>query len=279
MAIRGPLSFFVLAVVACGDGKSHDPVAEDDLVPEIADVVCDLQVQCECEPMRTAEACHSALAQLLMMYVVPAMEAGLSYDASCGGESVGIYRDVGCGAIEDVFDEDQCRPCKLYYGTKGVGQACSQLDDQIYDDCAQGLLCDGEICADPCDRKGEGEPCIGHACEAGLTCVITENGAGQTSACTRPAKLGQSCVDVWCEDDLVCDEMGKCAVAPKIGEPCTSVCADGAWCDYADLEAPVCRAAKGEGEPCTVSEECRSGLCNPAAMTCFSESFVCTVGV
>lgn len=270
----------ILLLAACGDGGDHPPVAEDDLAEAFADVICDLQAQCDCESMIPAEECRTTNAQVFEMYLGPAKEAGLSYDAQCGGVGVGLYRDIGCGEIEDAIDENACRPCKLYYGGKALGAACSQVAMLGYDDCAQGLICDGEVCVDPCDRAGEGEACLGRSCANGLTCVVMDDGTGQTSACVRPAKLGESCADVFCDDELICDGATvKCVAPPKVGEECNGSCAEGAWCDVGDTTPWLCKAAKPEGQPCVNGEECVSGSCDFETMTCDpDEAFVCQLG-
>lgn len=270
----------ILLLAACGDGSDHPPVAEDDLAATFADVICDLQQQCGCESMLTPEECRMTSTQAFAMFLAPAMEFGLTYDAQCGGEGVGLYRDIGCGEVEDAIDEDACRPCKLYYGSKALGAACSQVSMLGYDDCVQGLLCDGEICADPCDRAAEGEPCLARSCADGLTCVVMNEGAEQTSACVRPAKLGESCTEVFCDDALICDGMtATCVAPPKVGEECNGTCAEGAWCEVSASMTWVCRATKPAGEACVNGEECTSGSCDFATMTCEAdEAFVCQLG-
>ncbi|HWB77456.1 MAG TPA: hypothetical protein VG755_20960 [Nannocystaceae bacterium] len=267
----------ILLLAACGDGSDHPPVAEDDLPEAIADVICDLQQQCGCESMIPAEECRPTAAQLFEMFFAPAMEAGLTYDADCGGDGVGLYRDIGCGEIEDAVDENACRPCKLYFGGKAVGAACMQVAMVGYDDCAQGLLCDGEVCVDPCDRAAEGEACLGRSCANDLTCVVMNDGTEQTSACVRPAKLGESCMEVFCADDLICDGATvKCVAPPKVGEACNGTCAEGAWCDVGETTPWLCEAVKAEGQPCVNGEECASGSCAFETMTCEAdEAFVC----
>ena len=281
MANRGPILMFSFAV-ACGDGKSHEPVAEDDLLPAIADEVCAQQAHCGCDMPLTADDCRMALEQAFMMFIMPSQDAGLTYDAECGGEAVGLYDEIGCKTIEDALDTGACRPCKLYYGSKGAGQACTKLQDMVYDDCGPGLVCDGMVCVDPCSRAGEGEPCLGRRCADGLVCNASVDMMGMImSACERVAALGESCAELSCDEKLVCDDTMKCARPPGVGEPCVGFCDETAWCDTAGADPMqwVCRAPKADGEACMGGNECASTSCDDMTMTCAPvEPFVCQIG-
>ncbi|UJR85988.1 Dickkopf N-terminal cysteine-rich domain-containing protein [Sandaracinus amylolyticus] len=65
---------------------------------------------------------------------------------------------------------------------------------------------------------------------------------------------------------------GTCWTIAAEGEPCTLVCEAGFFCDTS-AEAPVCVAARDNGEACASPIQCRSlrcvdGVCEPAELLC-----------
>lgn len=283
------LGWIAALVLACGDGdgggSSPGPVPEDELVPAVADSICDLLVQCDCETSVSADNCHMLLEATLAGTLMPPEDAGLRYDAACGGRALGVYDRLGCGTVDDLAMQDgggeECAPCKVYHGTKQVGDACMAYGQLFHDDCAQGLVCDHMVCRDPCVVAQEGEECQSSGCVEGLICVITTNGAGETSACVRPRVLGEPC-DPFCADGLVCSDAFLCEAAPDVGQPCSGECREGSWCDTSsdDTTQWVCAMPKPNGASCTSSEECASDSCDSDMRICEAlQPFVCELGI
>lgn len=270
---RSPIHAALLAVtIACGPERSTaDAVPEDDFVPAAAAEVCDLQVQCGCADAEPTEQCQGPLTQLFEMFLMPPADAGLTYDAECGGRVVEAYQEVGCDAVGALDEASECAPCKPYYGDKQRDQACTSFDF-IFDDCARGLACVGEVCVDPCEPAAQGEACLGRDCGAGLVCSISADpdSGDLTSECVPTAGPGESCESLGCAEGLYCNASFECAALPTLGEPCEYDCAEGSWCDTSAAEPAdhVCRAPKGEGEPCTADGECTSDECDGDAGTC-----------
>lgn len=268
-----PACRLILLFVAfgCGTGACQSSVSEEDLVPAVAEELCNLQQRCECEGSPSGEECQSLAEQVIKGFLLPPPGAGLTYDAACAGELVDAYADFECDALDAFADDRECRFCKPYHGDKQAGDACSRFEGTIFDDCGPGLGCFEDVCIDPCETVGEGEPCLGRQCSEGLVCTYSFD--DETSTCQSSAGLGDSCEDAICADDLVCNSATfACAEAPGVGEPCmgASSCDDGSWCDTSDSDIMswVCRAPKDDGEPCMSGDECSSKSCDFDAKLC-----------
>lgn len=266
----------VLTVVGCAIVSCDGEVAEEDLVPRIAEELCNKQEECDCDTGQTVEQCRAFVEAGLGAFFVPPENADLSYDGGCADDVVDAYADIGCDTVDEYVDGQECRVCKVYYGTKAEGEACSRFDDTIYDDCEQGLFCLGDVCGDPCEEAGEGQSCDGRPCAENLTCTFI----GEEMTCQPTAGLGDSCEAQSCADDLVCDSQTfTCTEPPGIGEPCFGSCSEG-WCDTSDPESEswVCKAAKEAGEPCDFGDECISDECDFETSVCVEQRpLVCQI--
>lgn len=278
------LGAVLLAVgfAACAD-KGFGNVSVEDAPGTISDTVCEQAEGCGCfEGVQiTVDSCKMQYSAEWESIIAQGEAAGLTYDGACVGRMLDAFADVGCATSVD--DEDLggiggCAPCKFFHGEKGVGDPCQEAVTGYGDDCAQGLSCDVEQCVDPCATVGEGEDCSTTACEDGLYCNVsfdpmTEE---QTMTCVRPAGEGEDCMETPCGEGLLCDvETFTCQPTPPPpgeGEPCMGVCAEGNYCDTSepDPTAWVCRAQKGDDEPCESDEECLSWQCEEGA--CVPES-------
>jgi hypothetical protein len=219
---------------ANGGGGGSSPIPEDELPTELAELICGLvHGQCECEdPAEADEAtCIDSKQSEFEENQADAQAAGLTYDAECAGRYAGGISDLGCDSSSSSESGD-CDYCAIYHGDVAEGETCVAFGS--FSDCAQGLLCSGGTCYDPCgggdETLGEGEDCDPVAQEPPYCDYL---------------------------DDLVCDpETMTCVALPGIGEECPLyLCAQGAICD---TETMMCVALPGEGEPC-VNEQCGSG--------------------
>jgi hypothetical protein len=268
-----PTTALLGLALACGPGSGEgEPVAEGELVPAIADVVCDLQSECDCEMPLPADQCRDVLTDALELFFGPPVDSGLSYDAACAMGALALYEDLGCGTIDDVVEDADCNGCKVWYGPKQRGDACSTLEESFFDDCDQGLICVEGTCVDPCETADEGEPCLGVSCGDGLVCRTSFDPDTEevSSECVPAARLGESCMELSCEDELECDgETFECVAPPAEGEPCEWVCAGDNWCDTSSPDGEgVCRAPQPDGTACIADDECSSGECDDESETC-----------
>ena len=198
-------------------------------------------------------------------------------------EAMDLTFDEDCFASRlQIHEAKQCRPktsdheyrcgvrCSLLHGDRKAGQSCSTGGGEST--CAQGLLCQGAICVDPCDSPdvgqpcrdggcaapavcdfstdlcvalpGAGEPCLNNACDGGLSCIA--------GTCSGPRDNGEECMG---HDHCASGNCpaGYCAARPLLGESCRGQvpCAEGLEC-----EDEVCVEGSPPGSPCP----CRSGM-------------------
>jgi hypothetical protein len=133
-----------------------------------------------------------------------------------------------------------------------------------------------------CRRRGEeGDPCFEADCAAGLQCNYEQG------ICAAPASAGQSCQQIDCDDDTVCDYDigGICVAPPGPGQTCVQgECARGAWCDTTP-DVPTCVPDLALAVACTGHSQCESGYCpagfcdvRPKLGESCAGSLVCEIG-
>lgn len=285
--VLGVAGFF-----ACAD-EGFGNVSADEAPATYADVFCGQADACGCfDGVAGAEdACKAQLEPQMQQLIDMGKAAGLTYDGNCVGTWLDLLSSLGCRtewgeADLGGFADDCVGLCKVFHGDRGVGEPCGDAATVGWgDECAQGLMCVGERCADPCARVGEGGDCTATNCEIGLYCeyewdVETEEMSG---TCVRAAQQGEDCTEKRCGDDLECDfETMTCAPAPPlpaVGEACMGSCQETAYCDTTDIDPAnwVCVAKKGDGEACENDQECVSWSCEDG--TCMAEGpLVCSFG-
>ena len=272
-------SMLALSLTGCPD----EGISESDYISRTATDICDLLFSCQCEvdeDLSQAECVDLWLQQGEVISQVTAID-GLSFDGVCAEDNLSQLQDRAC---DDGFDpgaaDAACeQPCKVYYGPMKAGESCSAGTAGI-DNCAQGLVCNGGVCENPCDElvpAKVGELCYALNCEDGAYCDANDPYA---PVCKADPTFNSPCVDLandpdypnfYCGENLVCDvdaEGGTplCVTLPLEGDPCPDFdCADGLFCDVL-LAEPVCTAYPGLNEPCTDQGFCdfTQGLqCDP----------------
>jgi hypothetical protein len=187
---------------------------------------------------------------------------------------------MGCAAPEEIeVEETDCKDiCFLYHGDMTAGQACSYYaGGGFYSNCAQGLICNGTKCVNPCkvddpfdqnpeETLGNGETCRGSdglilgECAEGLYCD-----SGYTDTC-RPLPLeGQECLLGYCAEGLWCENAGTgptCVPQLGLGRECYNdqTCRSG-YCQNG-----LCTAVPGVGQPCT--DRCKEDLICMDTLVC-----------
>jgi hypothetical protein len=257
-------------------------------VPELGRTVCDQRTRCDCGDEVSEESCRAVAEELFSRYASLPPSSGLEYDPECGATVVAAYESLGCGTeAELTFDLSrgrviECGRCRLYRGTKQLGEPCEWVDVTACDDCTQGLFCfvEGDdqsaegTCVDPCETAGLGEPCIWKQCGEGLVCGKSTD----SRFCQLPGGEGESCHNGTCAEGLVYGTIsGKCMTTPQIGEPCDGACAPGAHCSSAGSGTSTCQPRKLAGEACSSRFECESLQCDEETLVCTGvEPLVCS---
>ncbi|MBK7401509.1 MAG: hypothetical protein IPJ34_35965 [Myxococcales bacterium] len=185
-----------------------------------------------------------------------------SDDSDCAGTTAG----VGCRRSPDASG-GVCAIRKR----RGEGEECSVG----LDTCVGDLICASDLggVARRCLRRASlGESCaplVWPSCAEGLTCDPT------TKTCTPPLPLGAACTPPRfrsSEPDPTCAAPNDChsglhvCVAPT---PTGGACEPGSSAelncrrsDYCEPGTRKCVPRKLDGQPCTVSDECRGWRCS-----------------
>ncbi len=184
----------------------------------------------------------------------------------CPHDQVCSYRS---GSIEECLpkqadglaceDDEECES-----GYCNPNDRCAQEPD-IGDACVSGEClpygyCQRGVCQ---SRKGPGEACSGYdSCLAPYLCL--EGKCVRMNLSCEPAKTGQICTFLqFCDDQSYCDRLGtlRCLPRKDDGDECGNdeMCHIHSYCDN-DGIGGKCRRLGKTNEPCTVSEQCESGL-------------------
>ncbi len=247
----------VLALVGCdrvvdGEVTPVGGLAIEDAPMAFYDSYCARLADC-CSPfdVPSVSQCMLSIDQQIAAMQAIADNDGLVYDPTCWPARIEELDAAGCGAPPIEEEGDDCRPpCTAFHGDQQVGEYCT-LYDVAVTDCAAGLECAMPFC----EQGGCKEVC--------------------RDPCARSA-LGERCLDVQCEDGLLCDVLeDECVPAPDIGEPCVwgSGCGEGAMCDDVNDTCVPAEPADDDsddepeedlqppGAPCNAYWQCQSGDC------------------
>ncbi|MEZ4374081.1 MAG: hypothetical protein R3B07_24890 [Polyangiaceae bacterium] len=245
-----------LIVVACGgstEDTSSGPVPASELIPQLADAICNIQSCCEAAGYGYDAAACKAIYSAGLKEQFEATP-NTTYDAVAAGHCLDAVRlfAASCGAKAEQAT-DACDG--VLQGTLPAGAACEQSAE-----CAKpsggDAYCDGTCVQLPRGALGDGCDTTCQQHDGGTECWsggLAGDGPGGTAEC-------------YVNDGLSCQD-GTCAPARKLGEACDWVdCEIGAHCS----DAGVCVANGGEGATCSSSQQCTSGF------FCGENSGVCT---
>lgn len=160
--------------------------------------------------------------------------------------------EVGC--VDGAF----CGADKLCHALVAMAGAC-RTDAE----CAIGLACIGptELQAGACRPLPKlGEPCPYQRCaEIGARCD------GQT--CVPIGTTGDRCADsTECSEFHVCDSASqRCLDQPRLGDPCSGICAGEAWCEVTGASG-TCRSPQPNAAPCSADNQCATQYCEEGAI-------------
>lgn len=270
----------VIGFGACKD----ESVAVDGYVDSYSERVCTAVLECDCDYPGGSDFDHcvsqlsvgaKTLAELLDV-------EGLSFDGGCAERQVDEVGRLGCGV--PMLDPDaECEaPCKVFYGPVHAGGTCSTVNG--FDNCNQGLTCNGNVCVHPCaepDLPRLGEACsTDFGCDEGFWCDGISTPL--LPVCDNLPQVGDECLPAEfgfaCAEDLICDtsdpDSPTCAELPGEGEECPAgACADDLHCDTSEVPA-VCITLPSVGELCPLGlcaapNLCEQGLCvDPRPQVC-----------
>jgi hypothetical protein len=191
------------------------------------------------------------------------------------GASCGFAEECTSGRCLEPACESQCclGMCAPSAGLPDVGEACTVVcvdgaycgvDSTCHVLLPAGAACDGmSICDDALYCAGltttgsgvctalphEGEACENACAELSSVCL--------GGVCQRLGLAGDPCeANTQCSSFYSCTG-GTCGGFPALGDACSTVCEDGAFCDDA-----TCAAQKPNGEACIASDECSSHYCD-----------------
>lgn len=231
-----------------------------------------------------APACTEALEALACDDLVPVEPVPFVFpmpETACAAAVVGIgtevcSRNTQCastycsatttrtcpgGCQQRIADGDSC----TFAGECAYGLTCREgkcmvalagADCFMHLDCAPSMRCIEGTCKSAGALNSQ---CPDSAtCAAGTVCfdIMCQPIVGLDGACTpamAPNMPTVCAAGFWCDVD-------KCALLPKVGEPCASTMAcTGGYCDLSGAE-PTCAAYMNTGDTCTSKFECASQL-------------------
>jgi hypothetical protein len=210
--------------------KQEEPkIAAADYPGEMAGGYCNAVFSCQCEdyPYASPNECFADLLEAYDIVNDEAFLSGLLYDGTCPAAELSEIESLACrGAIPEVPSNICVPPCNVWHGNLGAGYPCQVLASSAelglaWSTCAQGLICQGEVCVNPCMGTGPlpaiGQPCPQGVCAAGAVC-------DETMTCVAAPVLpgaGQPCLDGACATGTVCVAAANtCATLPTTGQPC-----------------------------------------------------------
>jgi hypothetical protein len=238
------------------DGMPIDPVT-------MAHLVCDTEASCcgnqtleSQDNISLAGDCYDEMEWSFRHEAELHAEYGLQADPSC------FARLGECGTpLSEKALECQA-PCKLYFGTKTVGETCGIDGLKIVDDCAQGLECkEFVLSSEPCG-PGNFSTCE----ETELRCVDPCEGEGAGTICDHYDDDWQCAFDHYCDAPYGGDghAQGTCVPRAETGAACDDEhdsCVAESFCDPAAPGGPTCVPTLVEGQVCAGHRECASRRC------------------
>jgi hypothetical protein len=176
----------------------------------------------------------------------------------CQGMCIAAQAPAGLGepcvtrmcdtGLQCSADTQTCAPLST------AGTSC-----MLSDECAYGLGCANGTCK---MLPLVGEPCPDQVCaELGATCDAS-------STCAMVGLPGAACmISEDCSPYVTCDETTDlCEALPTLGEPCTTACSDGSFCNLEDGSGGSCTAPGPDGATCKRNAECANEYCDDNGM-------------
>ncbi len=234
-----------------------------------------------CSPCQSSADCHDPLQDLCLLY-----PDGASYCGAPCGSSSDCPADAACAALDDgkqycVAMWNGSTPdchgvtleCTLDSHCEsgercGSGNTCVAMGKagaEVGQPCTQDTQCRSGACRDiagstrctvTCDTASndacpEGFACIPsgeHACSGGLCSPLPHEGRNEGEPCDSH----QQCSTLRCVG-------GSCAIPCVLADD--NRCGEGWRCVLQDSACGYCEPGEEFGSPCTMDDDCESGLC------------------
>jgi len=267
---------------SCGDDASSRSIERDELVHEMAKVVCaraydccpsdELQQVLDEVGATNEEECRTNYTAALASDLEPmlaAVEAGtMAYQPSQAGACLQAFSGMACseGILGNEAPSAACD--KIFVGNLAQGDDCHESSE-----CAAGACVGAEYDDDyQITTQGTCQPHLqdGEACTEGQECAE-----------------GSSCNQEY--DPETGEYVGTCEAYRAIGESCDyGDCVFDAYCDIMSTDAQtgessgICTARKAAGEACEDFDECQSWTCEAPAgdpdgqKTCIADDYELT---
>jgi len=180
-----------------------------------------------------------------------------------------------CDPLPECETDDDCADGEVCEEEVCVVAPGCETDD----DCADGEVCEEEVCVpsvgQPCSETSdcaEGEVCEEGECVVAPGCE-TDDDCAEGEVCEE----GECVVAPGCETDDDCAEGEVCeeeVCVPSVGQECseTSDCAEGEVCEEGVCVAPGCETAADcdDADLCT-TDECTAGECVNTDVDCLDD--------
>jgi len=258
-SLRPALGALALIAIACLNACSDRERFESELGREVAEHLCSIQADCDCDADRLIPECDAEVEREVGRNESEAIRRGLVFDPEC--LEAFLENIDALGSCERVT-EWQSESCAVYHGAADVGDPCSYYE--FYPpmtDCRPGLYCREGVCLNLQNPT---------ALEKGDICYDPQG-------ITPSGYLGQ------CIDGLACDSRDTRTCIPysppstvTVGGECAEfyLCERGTYCrppegaDDVSEEAPgICTVPTLAGQPCSLIYECdwlcEAGICQP----------------
>ena len=112
----------IVCLAACSDRHQFD----SEVGQRVAEHLCSIQHNCDCEQDRLIENCESTVEQEIARHERRAVERGLEFDTECFEAFLSrIDETASCVRLDDWFSP---LGCSVYSGTADVGDPCEHYE-------------------------------------------------------------------------------------------------------------------------------------------------------
>ncbi len=227
---------------AVADSTGGAPaIPEDNAAQAWSASNCEIARNCGCSP--SDAECWDLFGESWAELISEGQAAGLEYDAACMNLRIQSIRTYGCYSINDMTTPELVEAgllstCRLFHGSRAVGEACSSLQDLFGDSCRQGARCVSERCVvdAPASAGEECLPGLPHRCVGELRCQGPEGQetCGEPEPTQSSDRVGDPCDPAFDScGAYYCSPQGVCTEPPDLGEACRFQldCQRGLSCD------------------------------------------------
>jgi len=260
--------------IGVGCASQPPPVPLTDLGDALAGAVCDWAVTCRHVPDRPT--CERLLdpKQYDTRRAEDAVAAGrIAYDPGAAGACVAATAGASCMATP--FSDRSCG--ELFTGLVAEGGGCTSDYECVGGADCTIASCDAQCCLGSCGPPLTGEPPpppeladVGEPCTTHTDCVVGAYCETDGRCTATPDREGERCLFGCARGDLYCDiDALVCKAYAGAGEPCDDAAVSAPPCDPAwSFCDGVCRPRPGAGEACDATRVCVASTWCDGGGTC-----------